>query len=245
MARARNIKPGFFANEELVELPFHTRLLFIGLWTLCDRAGRMEDKPKRIKMALFPADNIDIFEALSSLEQSGFLLRYECNGERYIQVLAFDKHQNPHKDEKASTIPAPCSGGVDTLAIGLIPDSLIPDSLIPDSKTTSGYSPEFEEAWLAYPRKGDTNKSASNKAWSARVKAGVDPKVMIDGVRRYAAYCKAMKTEQTYIKQPQTFFGPDRHFDGDWMATSPPSKSGHTFSGTNYREGVNEDGSFD
>ena len=55
MARARNIKPGFFLNEELVELPFSTRLLFIGLWTLADRDGRMEDKPKRIKMSLFPA----------------------------------------------------------------------------------------------------------------------------------------------------------------------------------------------
>ena len=31
MARARNIKPGFFTNDELVELPFATRLLFIGL----------------------------------------------------------------------------------------------------------------------------------------------------------------------------------------------------------------------
>ena len=30
MPRARNIKPGFFANEELAELPFETRLLFIG-----------------------------------------------------------------------------------------------------------------------------------------------------------------------------------------------------------------------
>ena len=31
MARARNIKPGFFTNDLLAELPFETRLLFIGL----------------------------------------------------------------------------------------------------------------------------------------------------------------------------------------------------------------------
>ena len=31
MARARNIKPGFFDNEILGELPALTRLLFIGL----------------------------------------------------------------------------------------------------------------------------------------------------------------------------------------------------------------------
>ena len=55
MARARNIKPAFFKNETLVELPVETRLLFIGLWTLADREGRLEDRPKRIKMEIYPA----------------------------------------------------------------------------------------------------------------------------------------------------------------------------------------------
>jgi hypothetical protein len=50
MARARNIKPAFFKNEQLVELGMSTRLLFIGLWCLADREGRLEDRPKRIKM---------------------------------------------------------------------------------------------------------------------------------------------------------------------------------------------------
>lgn len=39
MARARNIKPGFFTNDELVELPFEVRSLFIGLWAIADREG--------------------------------------------------------------------------------------------------------------------------------------------------------------------------------------------------------------
>ena len=59
MARARNIKPGFFRNADLAELPIEARLLFIGLWTIADREGRMEDRPKQIKMELFPADSLD------------------------------------------------------------------------------------------------------------------------------------------------------------------------------------------
>jgi hypothetical protein len=138
MARARNIKPGFFTNEELVELPFSTRLLFIGLWTLADRAGRLEDRPKKIKMAIFPADSVDVDAALNELQQAGFLLRYEHSGVRYIQVLAFSKHQSPHKDEKASTIPAPCEHGANTVQApdqhgGNPPDCLIPESLSSDS----------------------------------------------------------------------------------------------------------------
>lgn len=120
MARARNIKPGFFANESLVELPFSTRLLFIGLWTVADRAGRLEDRPKRIKMAVFPADDLDVDAALTELASAGFLIRYEASGAKFIQISAFDKHQHPHKDEKASIIPAPCGHGASPV---LIPNS--------------------------------------------------------------------------------------------------------------------------
>jgi hypothetical protein len=130
MARARNIKPGFFTNEEMVELDFATRLLFIGLWTMADRAGRMEDRPKKIKMSLFPADNLDIDECLNDLQRRGFIIRYSCEKNQYIQILNFTKHQNPHIKEPPSTIPAPDEHGASTVQAHLIPDSgfLIPDS---------------------------------------------------------------------------------------------------------------------
>lgn len=151
MARARNIKPGFFRNADLVDLPFEARLLFIGLWTIADRAGRIEDRPKQIKMELFPADNVDCDSLIGQLTSMGMVQRYEHDGKRYLQVVNFTKHQNPHRDEKASTLPgpcgfdakaedgssehctntvqAPCEHGANTVAIGLIPDPLIPDPL--------------------------------------------------------------------------------------------------------------------
>lgn len=127
MARARNIKPGFFRNADLVELPFEARLLFIGLWTLADREGRLDDRPKQIKMEIFPADSVDVDDLLTALHDSDFIERYEVNNIKYIQILKFSKHQNPHRDEKASSIPAPCLHSANTVAIGLIPDSLIPE----------------------------------------------------------------------------------------------------------------------
>jgi len=105
MARARGIKPGFFRNADLVELPFESRLLFIGLWTIADRAGRLEDRPKQIKMEIFPADDIDCDAAIQSLANIGMVARYEVDGKKYLQVTNFAKHQNPHRDEKASTLP--------------------------------------------------------------------------------------------------------------------------------------------
>ena len=86
MARSRNIKPGFFTNEDLVELDFATRLLFAGLWTLADRDGRLEDRPKKIKMSLFPADSVDVDHMLDALRQTSLIKRYEVDGNRYIKI---------------------------------------------------------------------------------------------------------------------------------------------------------------
>lgn len=107
MARSRILHPGFFHNEDLLELSPLTRLLFEGLWTIADREGRLEDRPKRIKLAILPVDDHDIDQALSDLARSGFLLRYEVDGRKYIQISEFAKYQKPHYRESASVIPAP------------------------------------------------------------------------------------------------------------------------------------------
>ncbi|UDL03998.1 HNH endonuclease [Marinobacter sp. CA1] len=105
--RARNIKPGFWKNEDLVDLAFEHRLLFIGLWMLADREGRLEDRPKRIKMELFPGDDVEIDSGLSALADMGLIKRYEVDGKKYVQVENFVKHQMPHHKEVASKIPPP------------------------------------------------------------------------------------------------------------------------------------------
>lgn len=105
MARARNIKPGFFTNDELVELPFEARLLFIGLWTIADREGRMVDRPRKIKMEIFPADDVDCDKALALLADSGFITRYQVGEYKVIEILNFCKHQAPHSTEKDSVLP--------------------------------------------------------------------------------------------------------------------------------------------
>ena len=107
MARARNIKPAFFSNDILADIQPLGRILFIGLWTIADREGRLEDRHRRIKAELLPYDNCDVNELLDDLQQHGFITRYEVDGVKYIHVDNFTKHQNPHVKEAASTIPAP------------------------------------------------------------------------------------------------------------------------------------------
>lgn len=132
--RARNLKPGFFTNDVLAECAPLARILFAGLWCMADRAGRLEDRPKRIKAELLPYDKCDVDALLDELQKHGFIVRYDAAGVGYIQVVEFQKHQEPHVKERASTMPAPDSHGASTVQKPLnpFPDS---QSLIPDSKT--------------------------------------------------------------------------------------------------------------
>ncbi|EPM4138904.1 hypothetical protein ACTLOE_001851 [Klebsiella variicola] len=107
MARSRNIKPGFFTNDELAECHPLGRLLFAGLWTIADKEGRLDDRPKKIKAMLLPFDEADCDTLLQQLNDHKFIIRYRVNGECYIQISNWKKHQNPHCKEAASEIPAP------------------------------------------------------------------------------------------------------------------------------------------
>lgn len=115
MPRMRTLKPSFFSNDQLAEVHPLGRLLFQGLWCMADREGRLEDRPKRIKAEILPYDTCNIERLLDDLKARSFILRYEIGEDRFIQVVNFAKHQNPHVKEPPSTIPAPdehCAGPV-------------------------------------------------------------------------------------------------------------------------------------
>ena len=82
----------------------------------------------------------------------------------------------------------------------------------------------FEEAWTTYPKRPGASKQGSLKAWKARIKAGIDPQKMVQGVKRYAEYCKASGIDPQFIKQPATFFGPDEHYLADWTPLASQSQ---------------------
>lgn len=114
MPRIRTVKPSFFKNEHLADLPIPVRLLFIGLWTLADKEGRLEDRPKRIKAEVFPYDNLDIDPLVSRLQSAGFIIRYGVGDLKVIQVVNFSKHQRitGSEAESVSEFPPPSDGNI-------------------------------------------------------------------------------------------------------------------------------------
>lgn len=110
MSRIRYIKPGFFTDEDLGDCSPLARLLFAGLWTEADRAGRLEDRPRRLKARLLPYDDCSVGELLTELASHGdppLIVRYEVDGHRYIAIPGWAEHQKPHQRELPSGIPEP------------------------------------------------------------------------------------------------------------------------------------------
>lgn len=113
MAYTRGLKPDFFKDEDLACLPFEARLFFAGLWCCADKEGRLEDRPKYLKIEVFPYDNVDIEKMLELLAHPRlpgrpgkiFIRRYEVDGRKYLDIPEFSKHQIPHPSEKGSNIP--------------------------------------------------------------------------------------------------------------------------------------------
>ena len=109
MARIRYLKPDFFKDEDIKELPYEVRIFFAGLWCYADKAGRLEDRPQRLKVEIMPYDNkFNVDNALEMLSRNKanskrpFIFRYSVEGERYIQILSWEKHQKPHHTENTT-----------------------------------------------------------------------------------------------------------------------------------------------
>ncbi len=239
MARARNIKPSFFMNEKLAECDPLARLLFAGLWTIADRAGRMEDRPKKIKAELLPYDDADADGLLQQLALHGFIVRYAAGEHHYIQVLNFVKHQNPHVKEAESTIPAPDSHGASTvqnvpLPLNPIPITDPPIPLPPSvkrkpvRKPASDYTPEFEGFWGDYPRR-DGSKSEAFKSYQAAIEGGTDHGRISEGVRKLSEYVSRNAIGQKYIPHASTWLN-QRRWESEYRDERPYSdgKPGQT-----------------
>lgn len=107
--RIRTVKPEFFRHAELNQRPPEQRLLFIGLWCMADREGRLDDDAPLIRVLVAPTmSEPAVEEGIAALTERGFLRRYEARGgRRYIQVVNFRRHQRIDSRESASQRPAP------------------------------------------------------------------------------------------------------------------------------------------
>ena len=106
MARIRTVKPDLFLDDDLGQLSMVARYLYVGMILNADKAGRLDDRPVKLKACILPYDDVDIVSALDELASRDYVFRYEVDGRSYLQIRSWERHQKPHPREQESTRPA-------------------------------------------------------------------------------------------------------------------------------------------
>lgn len=109
MGRIRSIKPEFPQSESVGRLSRDARLLFIQIWTICDDYGRCRAAARLLAGQLYPYDNdavVGIPKWLAELEKERAIEVYEVDGNSYLQVTNWSKHQRVDNAGKPM-VPAP------------------------------------------------------------------------------------------------------------------------------------------
>ena len=158
--RIRSIRPEFWSSEDVAEMDWHTRLVYIGLWSYVDDNGVGRDKERLIVASLFPLDD-DLPEssrrvtgALRHLSDGGQVTRYSVDGKPYLHISAWNKHQ---RIEKASK--------------GRYPLPTCEDAVFGEpSRNTPGALPE-----MSTPGEGEKGRRGEESSSSEPADAASDP----------------------------------------------------------------------
>lgn len=104
MARIRSIKPDIWDDARIEGLSRDARLLFIGLITQADDEGYLRGRPMWVKSTVFPGDEeLTVSEVagwLEELDASGLVWCYENDGQQFIWLPNWDRHQSIDKRYK-------------------------------------------------------------------------------------------------------------------------------------------------
>jgi hypothetical protein len=109
--RIRTVKPEIAQHELLFDLEkatgFPIRFAWTMLFTVCDRDGRFEWRPRILKTLCLPYDDVDFEKILELWTEQELIGRYEVRGKVYGFIPTWTKHQIINNREHASKLPPP------------------------------------------------------------------------------------------------------------------------------------------
>lgn len=121
--RSRVIKPEFWSDEKLANISRELRLFFVGLWCVADDQGVTHASPALLRSQLFPYDETlttpQVQGWVTELSRLGFVIPYTAqNGENYLYIANFNRHQRIDHPSKKSFNPPP-EGGLESFSRNL------------------------------------------------------------------------------------------------------------------------------
>jgi hypothetical protein len=106
MPRYRTIKPEFWDDPLVANLPPLARLLFIGTWNFADDYGVILGDPVWLRSKIFPFDDSlrgkEFMDLISALGEARMLIPLTWSGTSYYKIRTFQEHQRVDKPGERS-----------------------------------------------------------------------------------------------------------------------------------------------
>jgi hypothetical protein len=178
MARIRTIKPEFVESESIGKLSRDARLLFIQLWTFVDDAGRARASSRLLASRLYPYDTDApklIGHWLEELELGGHIRMYEIEGDQYLDIPKWLKHQKIDHASKSRLPECPEdfakpreTVAPHTLDLGPVPRTM---DLVPHEGAIAPRAPKTAKCGTRIPQ--DWRPNDAGRAYASDL--GLDP----------------------------------------------------------------------
>jgi hypothetical protein len=111
VGRIRTVKPELAAHEGMFDAEKETglplRFAWVMLFTVADREGRFQWRPRTLKSQILPHDEIEFSRVLDAWVTRGFVRKYRVRGEWFGVIPSWKRHQVINNRETPSDIPSP------------------------------------------------------------------------------------------------------------------------------------------
>lgn len=211
MARIRTIKPEFWEDEKIGNLPIPCRLFFIGCWNFADDFGVIKGNAALLKSQIFPYDeNLRVSEIkkwIDSLVDARMLVPIIHAEESYYFIRTFRSHQILDKRYDKSYIGKEIAKDLINRALN---DNVVNTTSTPrdnDVFTTTEKEEEKED------KKESPNGDKKEAVASSPAPSNLDFLKFNDWLKRKVPFCSNPKnfssqiTEAEFLKLKEKYTG--------------------------------------
>lgn len=171
----RILKESICTSDSVETLSSFEETFFYRLIVNCDDYGRFDARPAILKARLFPLKDIrekQITDSLYKLSLAGIVQLYECDQKPYLQLSAWERHQQvrskkskfPSPDDKNSVLISDdirCNQEIANVPV--IQSNPNPDPNTKNTLCKADALALFENIWKLYPEKKGKGQISESK----------------------------------------------------------------------------------
>lgn len=208
MPRQRAINPEFWVDDTLSNISLNARLFYIGTWNFSDDYGVIEFSLPKLKVQIFPYDDVKIQPLVEELVIAHRLIEFEAENKKWLYIKNFLKWQKVEKPSKKRN------------PVYLLPDSspTIPLPVVSEVKRSKVKREGVETSSTSPTKDFFTDKDKQKEMFNWLLSTGIDEQLARTELWDFINYWKepSLKLKNKERWELEKFFDIKRRI-GSWL----------------------------